>query len=123
VRVKVQTSEVEPNMVVLRSGYRGKWGMRTLLPLKIENRIGDQYIHTYENTVRAQPRPGCFMQLLRRSPRVVMRYGGACLDKVLGYPVYGAIDVALWIPTWLLLRGTAGASFTFKLALLSFCDK
>jgi len=60
VRVKVQTSEVEPNMVVLRSGYRGKWGQRTLLPLKIESRIGDQYIHTYENTVRAQPRPGVF---------------------------------------------------------------
>lgn len=60
VRVKVQTSEVEPNMVVLRSGYKGKWGQRTLLPLKIESRIGDQYIHTYENTVRAQPRPGVF---------------------------------------------------------------
>jgi len=60
VRVKVQTTEVEPNMVVLRSGYRGKWGQRTLLPLRIENRIGDKYIHTYENTVRAQPRPGVF---------------------------------------------------------------
>ncbi|HTY37732.1 MAG TPA: hypothetical protein VMH23_11505 [Bacteroidota bacterium] len=60
VRVKVQTSEIEPNMVVLRSGYRGKWGQRTLLPLKIENRVGDRYIHTYENTVRAQPRPGVF---------------------------------------------------------------
>jgi hypothetical protein len=60
VRVKVQTTEVEPNMVVLRSGYRGKWGQRTLLPLRIENRVGDKYIHTYENTVRALPRPGVF---------------------------------------------------------------
>jgi len=61
VRVKVQTSEVEPNMVVLRSGYRGsRWGQRTLLPLRVENRIGDRYIHTYENTVRAEPRPGVF---------------------------------------------------------------
>lgn len=60
VRVKVQTTEVEPNMVVLRSGYRGKWGQRTLLPLRLENRRGNQYIHTYENTVRAQPRPGVF---------------------------------------------------------------
>jgi hypothetical protein len=60
VRVKVQTTEVEPNMVVLRSGYRGKWGQRTLLPLRLENRIGDKYIHTYENTVRALPRPGVF---------------------------------------------------------------
>lgn len=60
VSVKVQTSEVEPNMVVLRSGFRGKWGQRTLLPLKIENRMGDKYIHTYENTVRAQPRPGVY---------------------------------------------------------------
>lgn len=60
VKVKLRTSEVEPNMVVLRSGYRGKWGQRTLLPLKLENRVGDHYIHTYENTVRAQPRPGVF---------------------------------------------------------------
>jgi hypothetical protein len=60
VRVKLQTSEVEANMVVLRSGYRGKWGQRTLLPLRVENRIGDHYVHTYENTVRAQPRPGVF---------------------------------------------------------------
>jgi hypothetical protein len=60
VSVKVQTSEVEANMVVLRSGFRGKWGQRTLLPLKIENRLGDKYIHTYESTVRAQPRPGVF---------------------------------------------------------------
>jgi hypothetical protein len=60
VRVKVQTSEVEPNMVVLRSGYRGKWGQRTLLPLRVENRIGDRYVHTYENTVRSLPRPGVF---------------------------------------------------------------
>jgi hypothetical protein len=60
VKVRLQTSEVEPNMVVLRSGFRGKWGQRTLLPLKLENRLGDGYIHTYENTVRAQPRPGVF---------------------------------------------------------------
>lgn len=60
VKVKLQTSEVEPNMVVLRSGFRGKWGQRSLLPLKLENRIGDHYIHTYENTVRAFPRPGVF---------------------------------------------------------------
>jgi len=60
VKVKLQTSEVEPNMVVLRSGFRGKWGQRSLLPLKLENRIGDHYIHTYENTVRALPRPGVF---------------------------------------------------------------
>ena len=60
VRVRLQTSETEPNMVVLRSGYQGKWGQRTLLPLKLENRVGNRYIHTYENTVRAQPRPGVF---------------------------------------------------------------
>jgi hypothetical protein len=60
VRVRLQTQEVEPNMVVLRSGYRGKWGQRNLLPLRLENRVGDHYIHTYENTVRAQSRPGVF---------------------------------------------------------------
>ena len=60
VRVRIQTEEVEPNMVVLRSGYRGKWGQRTLLPMTLENRIGKHYIHTYENTVRALPRPGVF---------------------------------------------------------------
>ena len=60
VKVKLQTSEVEPNTVVLRSGFRGKWGLRSLLPLKLENRIGDHYIHTYENTVRPLTRPGVF---------------------------------------------------------------
>jgi hypothetical protein len=60
VRVRVQTDEVEPNMVVLRSGFRGRWGQRTLLPLRLENKIGRQFVHTYENTVRAEPRPGVF---------------------------------------------------------------
>ena len=60
VAVKLQTSELEPNMVVLRSGFMGKWGQRTLLPLTFENKSGNHYIHTYENTVRPQPRPGVF---------------------------------------------------------------
>ncbi len=60
VAVKLETSELEPNMVVLRSGFRGKWGQRTLLPLTFENKSGNHYIHTYENTVRPQPRPGVF---------------------------------------------------------------
>ena len=60
VAVKLETTEVEPNMVVLRSGFRGRWGQRTLLPLTFENRSGNHYIHTYENTVRPQPRPGVF---------------------------------------------------------------
>jgi len=32
----------------------------------------------------------------------------------LRYPVWGAIDVEWWIPSWLLLRGTAGASFSLQ---------
>jgi hypothetical protein len=60
VAVKLETSEVEPNMVVLRSGFRGKWGQRTLLPLTFENKSGNRYIHTYENTIRPQTRPGVF---------------------------------------------------------------
>ncbi|HAL55370.1 MAG TPA: hypothetical protein DCP63_02540 [Bacteroidetes bacterium] len=60
VAVRLESTEVEPNMVVVRSGYKGKWGQRTLLPLKFENALGDRYIHTYENTVRAQSRPGVF---------------------------------------------------------------
>ncbi|MBF8297113.1 MAG: hypothetical protein HW389_3658 [Bacteroidetes bacterium] len=51
-----------------------------------------------------------------------MRQRGARGHKVLGYPIYSAIDVAIWIPTWLLLRGTAGASFVFWLKLLSFLN-
>lgn len=60
VAVKLETSEVEPNMVVLRSGFIGKWGQRTLLPLIFENKAGNHYVHTYESTVRPQPRPGVF---------------------------------------------------------------
>lgn len=69
VAVKLETTELEPNMVVLRSGYRGKWGQRTLLPLKFENRAGDRYIHTYENTVRAQARPGVFHAVIEAISR------------------------------------------------------
>jgi hypothetical protein len=60
VAVKLETDEVEPNIVVLRSGFRGKWGQRTLLPLRFENKEGDRFVHTYENTIRPQPRPGVF---------------------------------------------------------------
>jgi len=60
VAVKLKSEDIEPTMVVLRSGYKGKWGQRTLLPLKSENRSGNRYIHTYESTVRAQARPGAF---------------------------------------------------------------
>jgi hypothetical protein len=60
VAVRLETDEVEPNIVVLRSGFRGKWGQRTLLPLRFENKDGDRFVHTYENTIRPQPRPGVF---------------------------------------------------------------
>lgn len=60
VAVKLKTDELEPNMVVLRSGFRGRWGQRTQLPLRCENKKGAQYIHTYENTIRAHARPGVF---------------------------------------------------------------
>lgn len=60
VSVKLKTSDFEPTMVVLRSGFKGVWGQRTLLPLKSENRSGTRYLHTYENTVRAQAKPGVF---------------------------------------------------------------
>lgn len=60
VAVKLETDEFEPNIVVLRSGFRGKWGQRTLLPLRFENKEGDRFVHTYENVIRPQPRPGVF---------------------------------------------------------------
>ncbi len=51
-----------------------------------------------------------------------MRQRGARHNKVLGYPIYSAIDVAIWIPTWLLLRGTAGASFVFLAQIVVFIE-
>jgi len=95
VKVKLQTSETEPNTVVLRSGFRGKWGQRSLLPLKLENRIGDHYIHTYENTVRALPRPGVFHAVVEAISRETLcDMEAPVLTKFWGIPYTVQIDVA-----------------------------
>jgi len=51
-----------------------------------------------------------------------MRQRSACGYEILGYPIYSAIDVVIWIPTWLLLRGTAGASFVFLAQIVVFFE-
>ena len=87
VAVKLKTSDFEPTMVVLRSGFKGEWGQRTLLPLKSENKSGNRYLHTYENTVRAQAKPGVFHAVVEAIHRETLcELDGAVSTSFWGVP-------------------------------------
>ncbi|MFH0990172.1 MAG: hypothetical protein V1799_09175 [bacterium] len=59
VTVKLHSRSLEPNMMVLRSGF-GSWNYRGILPFRSENRTGRHYLHTYEDRVWTRPQPGVY---------------------------------------------------------------
>lgn len=68
-KVKLNTPEIEPNVVVFRSGTAGRGGEKSRLAFHSDTRSGHQFIHTYEDRVRVHPRPGVYYAIVEAFTR------------------------------------------------------